>query len=63
MRGAAMDTTLVLRLDSPAPAVVAHTFRVAGLKIGRYTGVVRLKAGTGRVLAESIPLYLEVVGR
>jgi hypothetical protein len=63
VRNGSMDTTLVLQLDSPAPSVVAHAFRVAGLKIGRYTSVVRLRAGTGRVIAESTPLYLEVVGR
>jgi hypothetical protein len=63
LRGSTMDTTLVLRLDSPAPSLVAHTFRVARLKIGRFTSVVRLRASTGQVLAESTPLYLEVVGR
>jgi hypothetical protein len=63
VRGGTMDTTLVLRLDSPAPSIVAHTFRVAGLKSGRYTSVVRLRASTGRVIAESVPLYLEVVRR
>ena len=63
VRGGTMDTTLVLRLESPAPSIVAHTFRVAGLKSGRYTSVVRLRASTGRVIAESIPLYLEVVRR
>lgn len=63
VRGGSMDTTLVLRLDSPAPSVVAHTFRIAGLKIGRYMSVVRLRASTGRVIAESTPVYLEMVGR
>jgi hypothetical protein len=63
VHGASLDTTLVLRLESPAPSLVAHTFRVAGLKSGRYTSVVLLRASTGRVIAESIPLYLEVVRR
>jgi hypothetical protein len=62
VRGISRDTTLVFRLATPAPSIVAHAFRVAGLKVGRYTGTVRLRASGGRVIAESIPVYLEVVG-
>ena len=61
LRGSPMDTTLALHLDVPAPSVVAHVFRVAGLKVGRYTVVVRLRTSGGQVLAETIPLYMEVV--
>ena len=63
LRGSSMDTTLALHLDVPAPRIVAHAFRVAGLKVGRYTAVVRLRTSRGQVLAETIPLYLEVVER
>ena len=61
LRGTAMDTTLVLQLAAPAPSVIAHAFRVSGLKEGRYTCVVRLLTSGGRVLAESIATYLEVI--
>ncbi|MEP6730749.1 MAG: hypothetical protein ABJE10_08930 [bacterium] len=62
LRGGTMDTTLVLPLHPPAPSVVAHVFRLAGLRQGRYGCVVRLRLRDGRLLAESIPLYIEVGG-
>jgi hypothetical protein len=61
MRGQTFDTTLVRSLGAPAPTIAAHTFRVGGLKVGRYSGVVRLTSTNGSVLAESIPLLIEVV--
>ena len=60
MRGSAMDTTLVLRIATAPPSILAHAFRVAGLKPGRYTCVVRLLTPDGRVLAESIATHLDV---
>jgi hypothetical protein len=58
-----MDTTLALPLRAPAPSVVAHAFRVAGLKPGRYTVVVRLRTSSGQSIAESIATHLEVLER
>jgi hypothetical protein len=63
LRGSSMDTTLVLPLEAPAPIIVAHPFRIAGLKAGRYTAVVRLRMIHGQVIAESIPTYFEVIAR
>jgi hypothetical protein len=63
VRGPSIDTTLVRALGKPAPSVAAQSFRLTGLKVGRYTTVVRLRLTDGRVLAESIPLALDVVAR
>jgi len=63
LRGRARDTTLIHRLGAPAPSIAGHTFRLSGLQVGPYTSVVRLRMTDGRVLAESIPLALEVVAR
>ena len=57
------DTTLMLPLSAPAPSVVAHAFRIAGLRSARYTAVVRLRSSSGQPLAESIPMHFEVVQR
>ena len=63
VRGTSFDTTFVRVLGVPAPSIAAHTFRLAALKEGRYSSVVRLRMTSGHVLAETIPLALEVVGR
>jgi hypothetical protein len=63
VRGPAVDTTLVHALGAPAPSIAAHSFRLTGLTAGRYTTVVRLRMTDGRVLAQSIPLALDVVAR
>jgi hypothetical protein len=63
VHGYAMDTTLVLPLSAPASNVVAHAFRIAGLKPGRYTAVVRLRTRSGQPIAESIATQLEVIAR
>lgn len=63
VRGPSVDTTLVRALGAPAPSIAAHTFRLTGLKVGRYSNVVRLRTTGGRVLAESIPLAIDVVAR
>lgn len=56
-----------LALDAPAPTIVAHSFSVpvagdgrTGLRAGRYTVQVRIVGGDGRVLASSVPLYVEL---
>ena len=61
VRGQAVDTTMVRQLGAPAPSVAANTFRLTGLKSGRYSTVVRLRMTGGHVLAESIPFQLQVV--
>jgi hypothetical protein len=61
VHGSSMDTTLVLPLGAPASSVVAHAFRIAGLKPGRYTAVVRLRTRSGQPIAESIATHLEVL--
>ncbi|MEO5817289.1 MAG: hypothetical protein ABIT20_18625 [Gemmatimonadaceae bacterium] len=63
VRGPSFDTTLVRNLGAPAPSIAAHTFRVGGLMVGRYSSVVRLRSTDGSLLAESIPLLIEVVAR
>ena len=62
------EQTLVL--DAPAPTIVAHAFMVpvagggrTGLRPGRYTIAVRIIGGDGRVLASSLPRYVELSGR
>lgn len=66
MRGTE-EATQTLALGAPAPAIVAHTFTVpvagdgrTGLRAGRYTVEVRIVGGDGRVLANSVPVYLEL---
>jgi len=60
------DTTLVERLDTPVPAIVAHTFHLSapdgspGLPDGAYQMQVRLIGPNGRVVAASIPVFLGV---
>ena len=60
------DAVQTLVLVSPAPSVVAHAFtipagdRTAGLRPGPYQMHVRIVGGDGRVLATSIPLYIEL---
>jgi hypothetical protein len=61
------DTTLVLKLDAPAPIIVAHAFqfdvgRGREIRPGAYTLYARIVAG-GRVLATSAPIYVVVGGR
>ncbi|MDB4891690.1 MAG: hypothetical protein JWL61_3545 [Gemmatimonadetes bacterium] len=63
LRGPSTDTTYVHILGTPAPSIAAHTFRITGLKVGRYSSVIRLRMTSGHVLAASIPLALEVVQR
>jgi len=63
VRGPTLDTTLVHVLGAPAPSVAAHSFRLTGLKAGRHSIAVRLRMTDGRVLAQSIPLALDVVAR
>ncbi|MEO8334097.1 MAG: hypothetical protein ABI664_03940 [bacterium] len=63
VRGPSVDTTFVRPLGAPAPTVAAQAFRIAGLKVGRYSSVVRLRSTRGSVIAESIPLVLEIVAR
>lgn len=63
VRGPSADTTLIHGLGAPAPNVAAHSFRLTGMKAGRYATVVRLRMTDGRVLAQSIPLALDVVAR
>lgn len=63
------DTTLVEAVEPPVPAVIAHVFRMdaahgrAGLRDGLYRAQVRLLGPSGRVIAQSTPLYLTVRGR
>jgi hypothetical protein len=64
----AKDTTLVLRLERPAPSIVAHAFRLHGaarvdgarLAAGHYEMRVALGANDGRTIAASAPLYFTV---
>ena len=62
------EQTLVL--DAPASTIIAHAFMVpvagdgrTGLRPGRYTIEVRIIGGDGRVLASSLPRYVELNGR
>ncbi len=63
LKGPSRDTLMVSHLGAPAPSIAAHTFRVPALRPGRYSTTVRLRMTDGRVIAESIPLWLEVVAR
>ena len=61
-----VDTTLVERLAAPVPIVVAHSFRIsspdgsAGLPDGRYALQLRLVGPTGRAVAASVPVFMQV---
>ncbi|MEO8562379.1 MAG: hypothetical protein ABI601_09915 [bacterium] len=65
----ALDTTLVERLETPLPMVVAHSFRVGardgsvGLPTGRYQLQIRLVGPTGRDVASSVPVFIGVRNR
>jgi hypothetical protein len=63
LRGPSFDTTYVHILGVPSPSIAAHTFRIAGLKGGRYSSVLRLRMTSGHVLAATLPVVLEVVQR
>jgi hypothetical protein len=60
------DTTLVERLRSPVPAVIAHDFRLiigngdAGLRDGVYHARVRFVGPSGTTIAQSVPLFFTV---
>ena len=63
----AEEASQTLVLDAPAPTIVAHAFTVpvagdgrTGLGAGRYAVSVSIRGGDGRVLATSVPLYLEI---
>lgn len=54
------DSVQVLRLPGPAPSQVAHAFRVSRLTPGPYALSVRLSSAGGVVLAESVPMRIDV---